>query len=77
MKRLVHNVQSPLPSRTYKWEYYTDEYSTMTFPEDFDYRAAASVHVHLAKMMTIMARVTEVLYATTIPIKPSHSSNQL
>jgi hypothetical protein len=63
MKRLIHNVQSPVPSRAYAWEYYTDEYNTMAFPRDFDARAAASVHVYLAKLMNILARVSEVLYA--------------
>jgi hypothetical protein len=62
MKRLLHNVQSPVPSRTYTWEYYTDEYSIMAFPKDFDSHAAAYVHIYLAKLMNILARVSEVLY---------------
>jgi len=62
MKRLIHNVPSPLPSRTYRWEYYTDEYSIMAFPEDFNFHAASYVHVYLASLMTILARVSEVLY---------------
>lgn len=62
MKRLINNVQDPVPSRTYTWEYYTDEYSIMTFPDDFDFHAAAYVHVYLAKLMNILARVSEVLY---------------
>lgn len=67
MKNLVHNVQSPVPSRTYTWEYYTDDYSIMAFPDDFDCRAAAFVHVHLAKLMIILARVSEVLYGLSDP----------
>ncbi|RDL30011.1 uncharacterized protein BP5553_10638 [Venustampulla echinocandica] len=63
MKRLVNNVQNPVPCRTYTWEYYTDEYSIMTFPDDFDFHAAAYVHVYLAKLMNILARVSEVLYS--------------
>ncbi|EXJ84397.1 hypothetical protein A1O3_05064 [Capronia epimyces CBS 606.96] len=63
MKRLVHNVQLPLPSLTYKWEYYTDQYSTLKFPPDFDCQAAAYIHVYLASLMVILARVSEVLYS--------------
>ncbi|KAH8817158.1 fungal-specific transcription factor domain-containing protein [Xylogone sp. PMI_703] len=63
MKRLIHNAPSPVPSPTYSWEYYTDEYSIMAFPGDFDFRAAAYVHVYLAKLMKILARVSEVLYS--------------
>ncbi|OQV00816.1 Fungal specific transcription factor domain-containing protein [Cladophialophora immunda] len=63
MKRLAHNIPNPLPSTNYTWEYYTDEYSTMTFPKDFDFHAAAHVHAYLAKLMTVFARVSEVLYS--------------
>ncbi|OAL18642.1 hypothetical protein AYO22_10461 [Fonsecaea multimorphosa] len=63
MKRLAHNVPSPVPSANHIWEYYTDEYSTMTFPKDFDFHAAAHVHTYLAKLMTVFAQVSEVLYA--------------
>lgn len=67
MKRLIHNVQSPVASRSYVWEYYTDEYYTMAFPSNFDARAAAYVHVYLAKLMQILARVSEVLYGLSCP----------
>jgi Fungal specific transcription factor domain len=63
MKSIVHNVQRPLPSRTYKWDYYTEDESSMGFPTDFDFYAAANVHVYLSKLMTIMSRVAEVLYS--------------
>ncbi|OAP58401.1 hypothetical protein AYL99_07491 [Fonsecaea erecta] len=63
MKRLAHNIPSPMPSTNYSWEYYTDEYSTMTFPRGFDFDAAAQVHVYLARLMTVFARVSEVLYS--------------
>ncbi|EHY53079.1 hypothetical protein HRR83_006080 [Exophiala dermatitidis] len=63
MKRLAHNVQCPLPSPTYNWEYYTDEYSTRKFPPDFNSRAAAYVHIYLASLMTILARISDALYS--------------
>lgn len=63
MKHLIHNVQSPLPASTYKWEFYTDEYSTLKFPAEFDFAAAAYVHVYFASLMKILARVSEVLYS--------------
>ncbi|OAL33724.1 hypothetical protein AYO20_07062 [Fonsecaea nubica] len=63
MKRLAHNIPGPMPSANYAWEYYTDEYSTMNFPKDFDFHAAAHVHAHLAKLMAVFARVSEVLYS--------------
>ncbi|KAK5204078.1 hypothetical protein LTS03_009873 [Exophiala xenobiotica] len=63
MKNLRHNVQEPLPSRTYQWEYYTDPYSSLKFPPDFDFTAVAHVHVHLASLMRILARVSDVLYS--------------
>ena len=63
MKHLRHNVESPLPSRTYKWDYYIDEFSTLRFPPDFDFHAAAYVHISLASLMKILARVSEVLYS--------------
>jgi hypothetical protein len=63
MKNLIHNVRDPLPSPTYRWEYYTDEYSTVRFPPGVDFAAAAHVHVHLASLMKILARVSEVLYS--------------
>lgn len=63
MKHLKYSVQGPLPSRTYMWEYYTDEYSTLKFPPNFDFAAAAHVHVYLASLMKILARVSEVLYS--------------
>lgn len=63
MKHLVHNVQSPLPSRTYTWEFYTDGYSTLKFPSDFDFAAAAHVQVYLASLMKVLAQVSEVLYS--------------
>lgn len=63
MQNLVHNQKSPLPSRTYHWEAYMDQHSTVNFPEGFDFRAAAYVHVHLASLMLILGRVSEVLYS--------------
>ena len=63
MKNLVHNQKNPLPSRTYHWECYTDEHTMINFPPDFDSRAAAYVHVHLASLTLILARVSEVLYS--------------
>lgn len=63
MKNMVSNQKGPLPSRTYKWEYYLDEHSKLSFPADFDFRAAAYVHVHLASLTLILARVGEVLYS--------------
>ena len=63
MKSIVHNVQRALPSRTYKWEYYTEDESSINFPPDFDFHAGANVHVYLSKLTTIMSRVAEVLYS--------------
>ncbi|KIW36803.1 uncharacterized protein PV06_10925 [Exophiala oligosperma] len=63
MKSLRHNVQDPLPSRTYQWEYYVDPYTSMRFPAKFDFAAAAHVHVYLASLMKILAQVSDVLYS--------------
>lgn len=63
MKNLRHNVKEPLPSRTYQWEHYTDPYSSLRFPPDFDFTAAAHVHVYMASLMKILARVSDVLYS--------------
>ncbi|KIW21479.1 hypothetical protein PV08_02059 [Exophiala spinifera] len=63
MKSLRHNVQDPLPSRTYQWEYYVDPYISMRFPSNFDFAAAAHVHVYLASLMKILAQVSDVLYS--------------
>ena len=63
MKNLVSSQQEPLPSRTYEWEFYIDKHSKMNFPNDLDPRAAAYVHIHLASLMVILARVGEVLYS--------------
>jgi hypothetical protein len=71
MKNLVHNQRGPLPSRTYSWTPYLDEHSTLNFPPNFDFRAAAYVHVHLATLTLILGRVSEVLYSGV----PDMSSN--
>ena len=63
MQHLAHNVQPALPSPSYHWNYYVDVYTSLRFPADFDTRAAAHVHVYLAQLMEILARVAEVLYA--------------
>jgi hypothetical protein len=71
MKNLVHNQRGPLPSRTYEWTPYMDEHNKLNFPPDFDFRVAAFVHIHLATLMLILGRVSEVLYSGV----PDMSSN--
>ncbi|KPI36587.1 Nitrogen assimilation transcription factor nit-4 [Cyphellophora attinorum] len=70
-KNLVHDQKGPLPSRTYQWEPYLDQHSTINFPAGFDFRTAAHVHVYLASLMLILGRVSEVLYSGV----PDISSN--
>lgn len=63
MKNMVSNQKQPLPSHTYEWQHYVDEHTKLLFPPDFDRRAAAYVHIHLAALMLILAKVSEVLYS--------------
>ncbi|OAL40265.1 hypothetical protein AYO20_00685 [Fonsecaea nubica] len=62
MGNIINNVPSPIPSRTYTWTYYTNKFSTMTFPPDFDFGVAAHVPVHLASLAMIMGKISETLY---------------
>lgn len=61
MGNIINNVPSPIPSRTYAWRHYTSQFSTMTFPEDLDFRVAAHVPVHLASLAAIMGKVSKTL----------------
>lgn len=68
MGNIINNVPSPIPSRTYTWTYYTNKFSTMTFPPDFDFGVAAHIPVHLASLAMIMGKISETLYIYTIPL---------
>ena len=63
LKGFIHNVKPPQPSTTDMWRFYVDEYSSRKFPDEFDFAAANLVHIHLASLMTVHARVSQVLYS--------------
>lgn len=63
MKGIIHNVKTPRPSPADRWVFYIDDYSSRKFPAEFDFAAASLVHIHLASLMTVLARVSQVLYS--------------
>jgi hypothetical protein len=73
MNPIQYDVSAPVNPFQYRWEYYTERMDQQDLPLELDLSTGSIVPMQLARLATLMIKISNLLYANSLLFLYGHA----